>query len=165
MLIAITGLPGTGKSTFARALAERLEALHLNTDIIRDALNLRGQYDVSSKEKIYDEMQRRTVAALSEGRTVVVDGTFYKQALRAQFEALAEQHHHTVQWIEIRAEEAVIRQRMAKKRQYSEADFDVYLQIKAKFEPLQQPHLTLWSDRMSVEEMVRHTLEHIPNAL
>ena len=165
MLLAITRLPGTGKSTFAKALAERLQAVHLNTDIIRDALNLRGQYDASSKAKIYDEMQRRTAAALSEGRTVLVDGTFYKRALRAQFEALAEQHHHSMQWIEIRAAEAVIRQRVAKKRQYSEADFDVYLQIKAKFEPLEQSHLTLWSDRMGVDEMVRHTLEHIPNAL
>jgi predicted kinase len=161
MLLAITGLPGTGKSTFAKALAEQLQALHLNTDIIRDALNLRGQYDASAKEKIYDEMQRRTAAALSEGGTVIVDGTFYKQAFRTQFGALAEQHHHTVQWIEIRAKEAVIRQRVVKKRQYSEADFEVYLQIKAKFEPLQQPHLTLWSDQMSVDDMVRHTLEHI----
>jgi len=165
MLIAITGLPGTGKSTFARALAERLEAAHFNTDIIRDALNLRGQYDVSSKEKIYDELLHRTAAALADKRTVIVDATFYKKDLRDQFNTLATDHHQAVQWIEIRADEAVIKQRVQQKRQYSEADFDVYLQIKAKFEPLQQPHLTLWSDRMEVEEMVRHTLEHIPTAL
>ncbi|MBN1874491.1 MAG: ATP-binding protein [Anaerolineae bacterium] len=38
MLIAMAGLPGTGKSTLARALAERLPAVVLDKDRVRAAL-------------------------------------------------------------------------------------------------------------------------------
>lgn len=41
-LIALGGLPGTGKTTIARALATRLGALHLRIDTIEQALRTSG---------------------------------------------------------------------------------------------------------------------------
>ncbi|MCW2243850.1 AAA family ATPase [Azospirillum canadense] len=41
-LIALGGLPGTGKTTIARALATRLGALHLRIDTIEQALRRSG---------------------------------------------------------------------------------------------------------------------------
>jgi predicted kinase len=38
MLIALSGLPGTGKTTIARLLAQRLRAVHLRIDTIEQAL-------------------------------------------------------------------------------------------------------------------------------
>jgi adenylylsulfate kinase-like enzyme len=37
--ILIMGLPGAGKSTLAKALAQRLNAVHLNADEIRTEIN------------------------------------------------------------------------------------------------------------------------------
>jgi predicted kinase len=160
MLLAIAGLPGTGKSTFAKALAQALKADHWNTDIIRDALNLRGQYDVPTKEKIYAEMLLRTAATLEQEKTAVVDATFYKASLRKKYEDLAKRLQLPICWIEIKAAEDVIRGRVQQKRQYSEADFEVYLKIKAQFEPIEQAHLVVWSDQMKIEEMVQLALQH-----
>ena len=43
MLIVLGGLPGTGKSTLAGALAERLGAMHLRIDTIEQAMRDAGQ--------------------------------------------------------------------------------------------------------------------------
>lgn len=42
MLIALTGLPGSGKTTIARLLAQRLGAVHLRIDTIEQALAASG---------------------------------------------------------------------------------------------------------------------------
>jgi predicted kinase len=88
---------------------------------------------------------------------VVVDGTFFKQTLRQPFLELADSMGSPIYWVEITADESVIKERVSQKRAYSEADFDVYLKIKAGFEPLEEEHLRLQSDQLTVEKMVERT--------
>ena len=90
MLIMITGLPGTGKTTYAQTLATSIKGRHFNTDIIRDQLGLRGQYDEASKKKVYESLFRQSRNYLEENLPVIVDGTFYKKELRQPFIELAE---------------------------------------------------------------------------
>ncbi|MEL7124114.1 MAG: ATP-binding protein [Bacteroidota bacterium] len=160
MLLFVTGLPGTGKTTFARALAESLKAIHLNTDIIRDLLDMRGMYDDASKMKVYDELLKKTDECLQNGHSVIVDGTFYKMEVRQPFIDVGIKHGHRIEWIEIKASEQIIAKRVSQKRTYSEADYEVYLYIKSIYEPLQKEHLTLWSDQHGIEEMILLTIKH-----
>ena len=71
MLIALGGLPGTGKSTLATAFAGRLRAIHLRIDTIEQAMRHAGQ-DVSAAEGY---LVARDVALdnLGLGLSVVVD--------------------------------------------------------------------------------------------
>ena len=39
MIIQVIGLPGAGKTTFAKELADRINAIHLNADEVRAELN------------------------------------------------------------------------------------------------------------------------------
>lgn len=157
----ITGLPGTGKTTFAQALAEKLEVRHLNTDMIRDAMGKRGQYDEATKAGIYRELFRQTEAELQTRCSVIVDGTFYQRSLRADFEEMAKRLEAPVFWIEIKAAEKVIEARVREKRAYSEADFEVYLKIKEQYEPLVSPHLILRSDELEIAEMVGRAVTYL----
>ncbi len=142
-LVLIGGLPGTGKTTLAKKLAHRLRAQHLNSDILRDRLHKRGQYDEFTKQTIYDALVWATRNYLRAGRPVVVDATFYKRALRAPFVQMAQQLGIPVAWILLTAPEEVVAARVSQKRPYSEADFSVYRKVKQDFEPLDTPHLVL----------------------
>lgn len=160
-IIMVIGLPGTGKTTFAKSLAEALDAQHINTDIIRDSINKRGQYDPETKAKIYKEMLEQAETALNKGQNVVLDGTFFKKELRKPYREMATKYQANLYWMEIKAKEDVIRTRVSQRRAYSEADFEVYLKIKSQYEPLEAPHLELWSDALDLPEMVKKAKDYI----
>ncbi len=160
MLIMVTGLPGTGKTTYAKTLADSIGGRHFNTDIIRDQLNMRGQYDEASKRMIYEALFKHTQSCLKRGLPVVVDGTFFRKELREPFVDLAEELNCSIFWVEIKADEPIIKERVSQKREFSEADYEVYLKIKEAFEPIEGEHLTLQSDLLSVEEMVESTMTY-----
>ena len=161
LLIVILGLPGTGKTTFAGALAAQAGARHLNTDMLRAELGLRGQYDETAKSMVYDELLRLTRTALQQGTPVVLDGTFYRQAFRDRISDLAQETGAVLKWIELQASPETVKVRVSQKRPYSEADFAVYRKIREAFEPLNEERLSLDSDQKNLEGMLREAREYI----
>lgn len=160
-LLMITGLPGTGKTTVATALAERIAARHFNTDMIREDMELRGQYDRETKERVYLELLARAREGLRTAGKVVVDGTFYQAQLRNRFKDLAHVQGASIHWIELWADPKLIQTRVSRKRRYSEADFEVYLKIKGLYEPIRVPHLRLESNNSNLEEIVEEILSYL----
>lgn len=160
-LIIVLGLPGTGKSTFAAALAEKIKAAHLNTDKIRAQLGLRGQYDVETKSSIYREMLSLARNKLKENQHVIIDGTFSSNEWRNKFHDLVDEFSCIVSWFVIEADETIIRERVSKKRQFSEADFSVYKKVRNSYDPVLYPHLVLHSDKYSLEEMTEKALNYL----
>jgi predicted kinase len=154
-IVVVFGLPGTGKTTFAKALSRELDWLHLNTDVIRAELGKKQQYDERTKGYIYKKLQDRTSRELEMGRGAVLDGTFYKESLRDSLRELGERHGIPLKWIQVSAAEGVVRERVSRERPYSEADFKVYKKIRQAFEPLQEPCLKVLSDRETLPEMIR----------
>src|SRR5512147_526910 len=82
MLIVLTGLPGTGKSTVAAALAREIGASVLSTDKIRAERPKKIGFSRAAKGGVYETMFGRAEALLREGRRVILDGTFYLERLR-----------------------------------------------------------------------------------
>jgi len=159
ILLVVFGLPGTGKTTFARALAARLGLPHFNTDIIRAELGRKQQYDIGDKSFIYDRMLERARGELQKGKGVILDGTFYLEVLRKPFTELAGELGIPVLWIQLTAKEDVVRQRVSATRPYSEADFEVFQKVRREFEPLAAEALRLSSDTEDLPGMIEKTLE------
>jgi predicted kinase len=153
MLILVSGLPGSGKSTFATALAATHGYLHLNSDAMRKNMGLMGRYDLFSKLKVYQALMEQTADALPDD-SVIVDSTFFLATVRNSFYNIAFKKKVDLFIFSIVADEEVIKERTAKKRRDSEADFEVYKKIKAEFEFIKKGFLQLRSDKLSVDEMV-----------
>ena len=73
MIIQILGLPGSGKTTLALALKERLNAIHLNADEVRATLN--SDLKFSEKDRAENARRLKEMATLlsKQGHTVIVD--------------------------------------------------------------------------------------------
>jgi predicted kinase len=143
MLIIVCGLPGSGKSTLARALSKRRGAVHLSSDLIRKRLFPRPSYSEEEKSMVYQEMAETCRKALSGGRDVVADATFYRESARERFLSLARETGARSIVILCSLREGEVRRRLGRRVRGgpSDADFGVYMKMKAAFEPIRGEHL------------------------
>lgn len=144
MVVIIFGLPGSGKSFFARKLSKLLHAVHINSDLTRRTLLNVPCYSVAEKESIYESMLFRTIDAVNKNTDVILDATFYTSTIRNKFETALAPLTDIV-YIEMIASEEITKRRLAFNRQDSEADIGVYEMIRNKWQPLQKEHLILHS--------------------
>lgn len=156
ILIIVAGLPGSGKSTFAKALSDKINASYFNTDIIRKTENIEG-YNEKDKKKVYDLM----VQKIESGKNLILDGTFYLREIRSQFLKKSAEKEMNPIFIEVKADEELIKKRISQKREWSDADFNVYLRMKNEYEPIEEDHLLLDSVKYGTEEMVEKALKYI----
>lgn len=158
-LFLVFGLPGTGKTTLARALTSALGARHQNSDSMRDELGLRGHYDPGDKQLVYHHLLHQAKQWLNNGEKVVIDATFSRQEERnlwiAQFQPLG----IPIYWIEMRADEQTIRNRVRQSRPDSDADEEVYVQIREEWDEMKGECLVVDSDQETLDSQVARILE------
>lgn len=155
MVYLIMGLPGTGKTYFAKALAERLKASHANTDSIRAELDLMGAYDKASKERVYEALLERMLENARAGKDVVIDATFTRKALRDRFITPLEEEGVPFLLIRMVADRSIVQERIEKERPDSEAGIEVHDQLREALEPVEREHVELDSGSMELESMLR----------
>lgn len=157
MLIVVCGLPGSGKSYFASHLAKELNAVHLKSDAVRKDLQMMGNYDETIKNQVYEEMIKRAWYQVQNNETVILDATFNQAETREMVKAQAQALHEPLYFIYLKADDAIIYERVSKERPDSEADFRVYQKLKAERDPFEEDHLELDSGRDTVNNMIAKT--------
>jgi len=147
-LVLVGGLPGTGKSTLARGLAERAGFGVVRSDVVRKELAglpadgpspqpLReGLYAPEWTERTYAECLRRAEQLLFEGKRVVVDATLAEENKRRAFLAAAARLWVPGVFLLCRADPESVRARLDQRRgDASDANWSVYLRAAERWEP------------------------------
>lgn len=157
MLIAMAGLPGTGKSTIGRMLAEACAAIVLDKDAIRAALFPMHMIEYATRQDDFCMSIMFQVASYMIGNNpalnVILDGrTFSLRYQVAALEQLARELDIPLKIIECMCSDETARQRLGHKGKVGEKhvaanrDYALYLSIKAGFEPIREPKLVVNTD-------------------
>ncbi len=147
-VVLISGLPGVGKSTLARKLAEHAGFSIVRSDLVRKELaNLSGDesgpspfgegiYTPEWTHRTYDECLRRMAVHLFEGERVLVDASFGNEEHRRLFLNTAACWGVPAVLLICEAEPEVIRSRLSNRRgDASDADWAIHQQAAARWEP------------------------------
>ncbi|WP_353684067.1 AAA family ATPase [Thermodesulfovibrio sp. 3907-1M] len=147
-VFVVFGLSGTGKSTFARALAQKTLAEWIASDIVRKSLVgiaptehhyepfEKGIYSKEITEKTYMKMIEIAREHLLRGRDVILDATFRERVFRQAVSR--ELNFAEIYFIWCTAEDSVVKERFMKRKEaedISDARWEIYLAQKRKFEP------------------------------
>ena len=162
MLIIICGLPGSGKTTLAKALCKALPALHVSSDLMRKRLFPKPAYSEAEKARVYSAMMLEAERALRAGKDVVADATFQRAARREEFLALAREMGVRAHVLMTVLNEEEIRRRLGRRRKGgpSDADFAVYQRMRADFEAPDGEYLVVDS-MLPEQDKLRLALEFV----
>jgi predicted kinase len=147
-LVVAGGLPGTGKSTLADAVAGRLGFTVLNSDRIRKELaglsaeaSVRvtygtGIYGPEWTERGYAELLRRAAVLLAHGQSVIADASFISARQRAAAETTAAAVSADLVQLRCTASRELAAERMrARAGGVSDADPEIARQMENAAEP------------------------------
>ncbi len=156
-ILIVLGLPGTGKSFFAKRLAKDLGATYISSDVVRSEILDQPTYAANEKDLVYKEMIHRAMEAVVHG-WVVLDGTFHKEKWRLWVKRAT---NVAPVCIKINASESLVKSRLSTVREDSDADYIVYKLLKGEFDPVKEDVLILESTNDNLHELLAQARSYI----
>jgi uncharacterized protein len=151
-LVLLAGLPGTGKSTLARALAEHCGFTVIRSDEVRKELAGRGGesarpaafgtdlYSPEWDERTYDECLRRAEEVVFQAGRALIDASFRDESRRRPFLNAARRWGVVGRMLILRADPEIVRRRLDGRRDdASDAGWTIYQEAARRWEEPRAP--------------------------
>ncbi len=144
-LLITCGLPGTWKTETAEEVSKIKGYPIVRTDLVRlevlrgeDIFDERVASDMNKRQKVYEEVFRRTDKGLESGEGVIIDATFVTQSLRRRAAEIAARHGRTLAIMQTHCPQEValarIRRRTRENYESNALTEQAYFNNKAKWE-------------------------------
>lgn len=174
MLLIFFGNIGTGKSTIARKVAEKLGFEFINFDnVMWEAVKKDKMYSENDEflltmreiQSVYDYMHEKAKELIKQGKGVVLESMYFKKQ-RDEASQIAKDLGINYKLIEILCHESEIKKRVEKRKQeYPQtAGFQLYLQYKNFVEKEDSNHFVLDTTNKTPDVAVEELLERINNS-
>ena len=149
LLVAMCGLPGTGKSYFAAKLIEQVPFLILETDRLRKVLVEHPRYSTQEHRRVFRSCYQLIQYYLINGYSVLFDATNLNEEFRTYLYDIAEATHAPLALVHATAPENTVRRRLKQRKAdrhantYSDVGWLIYTRLAPVEEPVQRDHYAL----------------------
>jgi predicted kinase len=148
-MVVMIGLPGSGKSHLARAIAARVPAAVLDIDALRGALFEDPQHTAKEHGRLFPALHALIDRLLARRITVIVDATNLKETNRNPYYKIAAEHGAKLLLVRVWARTPVIRHRLLARAgspdaaDRSTATLDVYERMREGVQRVRRKHVSV----------------------
>ena len=151
--VAVSGLPGTGKSYFCAKLAERLPFVILESDALRKALFSPPSYSPEESARLFRTLHLLIERLLKKGIPLILDATNLSERDRERLYNIADRLDARLILVRVEAPPELVYQRLKARSNggnsgnNSDADWEVYRKMKPSVEKISRKHYAVDSSR------------------
>jgi predicted kinase len=161
-LYILCGLPFSGKTTLARALASRCGFVHLDLDAIARAKNLFPEEGINDEQwgQVFREVHLQAADVLTAGKSVVFDAVNYDRIGRDRLRAIAQQTGSSVHVIHINLPIQDLEQRRQANRaihQRPPVRDEDFMELVTEFEvPTVEENILVYDGTQTIAEWIKN---------
>jgi predicted kinase len=151
VFVAVSGLPGVGKSYFCSKLAERLPFVVLESDALRKVLYSTPSYSLKESQYLFQAVHLLIERLLKKGISLILDATNLSERHRERLYSIADRLSARLILVRVEAPAEVVRQRLESRLEdpnsKSDADWGTYQQMKSTMEKIRRRHYAVDTSR------------------
>jgi hypothetical protein len=151
--IAVSGLPGTGKSHFCSKLAERLPFVIVESDALRKALFSSPSYSSPESTRLFRALHLLIERLLKKGVSLILDATNLSERYRERLYNIADRLDVKLILVRVEAPPQVVYERLKSRQEEanpgskSDADWGVYQRMKSTVQKIRRNHYAVDTSR------------------
>jgi hypothetical protein len=151
--VAVSGLPGTGKSYFCAKLAEKLPFVILESDTLRKTLFSPPSYSPEESARLFRILHRLIERLLKKGIPLILDATNLSERDRERLYNIADRIDARLILVRVEAPPDLVYQRLKARSNgedsgnSSDADWEVYRKMKPTVQKISRRHYAVDSSR------------------
>ena len=149
VLIAVSGLPGSGKSSFCRQLSARLHLPIVESDVMRRTLFPEPTHSPIESQRLFRACHSLIKELIQRGISVIFDATNLVEHHREQLYRIADSTRAKLIFIRLQAPPELVRRRLQQRQSdidpadSSNADWGVYQKMSKTVQPIRRHYFAV----------------------